>query len=1043
MADPQNADFPNSIHSEVEATDFANQKLGATNPTHTEHHEQLDKEIVATQTKLGTGASPASSASTGDVLTKQANGTTTWSPPSAGTYQTDESFVVSDDSNVTSQVALETFDDLAVDGPGSFMARNGQELINWRVMVANRGTSPLNIWCLGDSYTAGYYASNRSKIWTNLFEQSLNEYLNISGNSVGYVSLGSNSYRFSDIWTVTGVVTNISGSYGPGLFAGIFDNGAYAETTQVCDRIYVLYPTGGSLSGTFSVYIDGELKVSGVSNNGATLNSSMWDSGQLVRGSHVVRVVGTGANTNNNTKGTVEGVYFFDGNYNGVRVINAGHSGYRTDQIFAGTTRTQYDGMRSDVLPPALVLIECMGNDIIFGIDVDTWRATLEDGIDEVRSKCAKPPPIALVAPHITDNPGWLIFRRAMYQVARKKGCVVIDWYQTLGNILSTDLAVPIDATEDDLHLNDLGNKAIAEVTSAVVIGGTNRVISRADKNGPVKKITGSYSVTHEDSTILADTTTINASVVLPDARNHVGNKTVVKNIGTSDGTLLVTGYNGQLIDGQASVTTTAQNDVWQFISDGTNNQIVNTGTDNGSFDYARDLTWSTFWNADDPDWSPPADGAALVNGTGLRDSSGNDHPLSTVVSGPLYRASVAALNGKPAIQFDGADDYLQTADYNPPDQPVSYFMVLVPDTQSSVRRLIDSRSVGSQNAITLSAADVVGLVNTSGSQDSSLTITEGQPTVIIAYLNGANSYVVVNGVQSSILSSVGASGNASGYTVAGPYNGSASQLFKGWISMAGTYPGELLASSKYEELNNALEEDFGAAIANVSTVVGPATSTDKAIVRWNGATGDRVQNSTATIDDNGSINIPTGQAYKINGTSLAKGDVGLGNVDNTSDTTKNSASATLTNKTIALGSNTVSGTTAQFNAALSDNDFATLAGSETLTNKRHTRRVTSITSSATPTINTDNCDAVTITALATNITSMTSGLSGAPTNFDTLMIRIKDDGTARTISWGSSFEAKGTSLPTTTVLSKVLTLAFIYDTVTSKWGCVASAQEA
>lgn len=42
----------------------------------------------------------------------------------------------------------------------------------------------------------------------------------------------------------------------------------------------------------------------------------------------------------------------------------------------------------------------------------------------------------------------------------------------------------------------------------------------------------------------------------------------------------------------------------------------------------------------------------------------------------------------------------------------------------------------------------------------------------------------------------------------------------------------------------------------------------------------------------------------------------------------------TLTNKTIALGSNTISGTTAEFNAALSDGDFATLAGSETLTNK-------------------------------------------------------------------------------------------------------------
>jgi hypothetical protein len=42
----------------------------------------------------------------------------------------------------------------------------------------------------------------------------------------------------------------------------------------------------------------------------------------------------------------------------------------------------------------------------------------------------------------------------------------------------------------------------------------------------------------------------------------------------------------------------------------------------------------------------------------------------------------------------------------------------------------------------------------------------------------------------------------------------------------------------------------------------------------------------------------------------------------------------TLTNKTVALGSNTISGTTAEFNTALTDGSFSTLAGTETLTNK-------------------------------------------------------------------------------------------------------------
>ena len=42
----------------------------------------------------------------------------------------------------------------------------------------------------------------------------------------------------------------------------------------------------------------------------------------------------------------------------------------------------------------------------------------------------------------------------------------------------------------------------------------------------------------------------------------------------------------------------------------------------------------------------------------------------------------------------------------------------------------------------------------------------------------------------------------------------------------------------------------------------------------------------------------------------------------------------TLTNKTFSLTSNTLTGTTAEFNTALSDGNFATQAGSETLTNK-------------------------------------------------------------------------------------------------------------
>jgi len=114
----------------------------------------------------------------------------------------------------------------------------------------------------------------------------------------------------------------------------------------------------------------------------------------------------------------------------------------------------------------------------------------------------------------------------------------------------------------------------------------------------------------------------------------------------------------------------------------------------------------------------------------------------------------------------------------------------------------------------------------------------------------------------------------------------------------------------------------------------------------------------------------------------------------------------------------------------------------QTLTNKRITKRITTITSNAAPTVNTDNADAVTITALALAITSMTTNLSGTPTNFQTLIYRILDDGTARAITWGATFQDMGVALPTTTRISKVLTVGFIYDTVDSKWGCVAVSDD-
>ncbi len=113
----------------------------------------------------------------------------------------------------------------------------------------------------------------------------------------------------------------------------------------------------------------------------------------------------------------------------------------------------------------------------------------------------------------------------------------------------------------------------------------------------------------------------------------------------------------------------------------------------------------------------------------------------------------------------------------------------------------------------------------------------------------------------------------------------------------------------------------------------------------------------------------------------------------------------------------------------------------DTLTNKRITKRTVTVTQHATPTINTDNTDVASITGLAQAVTSMTTNLSGTPVTNDALIISFTDDGTGRAITWGASFEASGTvALPTTTVASTRLDVGFLYNSVTSKWRCLATA---
>ncbi len=200
----------------------------------------------------------------------------------------------------------------------------------------------------------------------------------------------------------------------------------------------------------------------------------------------------------------------------------------------------------------------------------------------------------------------------------------------------------------------------------------------------------------------------------------------------------------------------------------------------------------------------------------------------------------------------------------------------------------------------------------------------------------------------------------------------------------------------------------------------------------------EKLSNSAITINGTsvslgGTISIPADIEGVTAGTGLTgggtSGTVTL-NVDTTVVATTNNA-LTLTNKTIALGSNTVSGTLAEFNSALTDADFATISGSETLSNKSISGTSNTITNlantSLTNSLITVNGSSIslggsaTVTAVNPNALTISTGLSG--TSYDgSAAVTIAVDSTIATTSSSQTLTNK--TLGSGTALSADLSAA-------------------
>ncbi|MGB3330812.1 MAG: hypothetical protein WBA46_17750 [Thermomicrobiales bacterium] len=145
---------------------------------------------------------------------------------------------------------------------------------------------------------------------------------------------------------------------------------------------------------------------------------------------------------------------------------------------------------------------------------------------------------------------------------------------------------------------------------------------------------------------------------------------------------------------------------------------------------------------------------------------------------------------------------------------------------------------------------------------------------------------------------------------------------------------------------------------------------------------------------------------------AVTKAQVGLDQVDNTSDLDKPISNATVS--TLGLFSTAINNHTNASTAVHGvTGSVVGTSGSQSLSSKRIIPRVTGTTSNTTLTPAGDLSDQYGVTALATNATI--AAPSGTPNSGQMLVLSIKDDGVSRTLTWDPIYITFARALPLAT----------------------------
>ncbi len=180
---------------------------------------------------------------------------------------------------------------------------------------------------------------------------------------------------------------------------------------------------------------------------------------------------------------------------------------------------------------------------------------------------------------------------------------------------------------------------------------------------------------------------------------------------------------------------------------------------------------------------------------------------------------------------------------------------------------------------------------------------------------------------------------------------------------------------------------------------------------------------------------------------TITKSTIGLGNVDNTSDVNKPVSTAqqtALDGKVNNTGNENVAGikTFTSDPIVPAEAYGAGWNGSNEPPTKndvydRVEPRVSSTASTASLTPDPSSFDLYDVTALAVPITINNPSVAA---NGYAFILRLKDNGVAKAITWGADYRGVGGSLPTTTTASETLYLPILYNLAELKWDVSVSS---